>query len=857
MKRIFVSLTLAVLTGMMCISAYGANLKGPFKAEALAFFIVHGGGKLEVELTATAEGKKAGKIVCRFFDAEEQMVKWDQADIAAGGKQTFNHNYGNTPAGIYQLRYSGKNILVDVKTTPEAPFGVMPLRCMVNATAKDQFGKVYFLIPEGYKEFSVRGYSPGKVFDASGTELTDVKAKAAKVNIEGKAGEVWSLSMNMKVSSYHRFGVSGIPFIMCPDSETAKAINASQERDADGTLYAHKFQLRMLEWMRSLKREELELETTDWKKYEEQLLADPHAGALFGSWGFLTHINYIISSQDIDPQSKDFGKSLNPTALAALYSLDRPWNPYYKNPVLEKRMLLAAFRNLLPLKETDTFSEDDNNYSGSDALTSLRHLEPLFFGAAQVCDPKLKRLWTETGRRIPDRFPMYRVSCENQSSHWPLALIYAGKASEENGYEELAAEYIARMSLPEKNSYMQTGYQQEAGGPDATYQGLGVSNQAVYLRITEDKNVKKGLQIIYNFFNHTVAPEPDGTTMFGASNFSHRTSGSWGNTQYGGGRRMLKGELGEAAAWVRDTEKPDNAKLVSKGLKKGSPGEAFYKRTPQILGYATTSFGSFWAEYLYPAETVTPVPFPATSEKDFVKNFNDELIAVKTPAYYAVIYTGKTRPKWMASRRKNNVSSKVSTSGWQPLQGMSLFWTPEYGNALTGMNWNAGTLQMLRADLKDNKCAFPDYWSFKHKLNGKTLESSAKMFKLDDVKFTRTTVFADKYLEQKLSVTFGKDTETEALYEQIPFLKNKKGLEISFRVNGSWSKDPGHADAVRFTNSDGKGFMVELDKAYPCSLGAESKYNNQEVGSLRIGLGDKFKAGDKVELSYKMMPILK
>ena len=549
MKRIFVSLTLALTAGMMCISVYGANLKGPFKAEALAFFIVHNGGPLEVELSATAEGKNPGKIVSRFFNADEQLVKWDQADVASGGKQRFSHNYGNAPAGIYQLRYSGNNILVDVKATPETRFGVMPLRCMVNATAEDQFGKVYFLIPEGYKEFSIRGFSPGKVFDASGKELIDVKANATKVNIEGKAGQTWSLSMNMKVSNYHRFGVSDIPFIMCPDPETAKTINASQERDTDGTLYAHKFQLRMLDWMRSLKREELELAEVDWKKYGEQLIADPHAGALFGPWGFLTHINYIISSQDIDPRSKDFGKSLNPTALAALYSLNRPWNPYYQNPALEKRMLLAAFRNLLPFKETDTFSESDNNYSGSDALVSLDDLQPLFFGAAQVRDPELKRLWLEACRRIPDRFPMFRVSCENQSSHWPLALTYAGKASGEKGYNELATEYIAGMCLPEYNPYMRTGYQQEAGGPDATYQGLGVSNQAVYLRITGDENVRKGLQTIYDFFNHTVAPEPDGTTMFGASNLSHRTSGSWVNSQYGGGRRMLKGELGEAAAW--------------------------------------------------------------------------------------------------------------------------------------------------------------------------------------------------------------------------------------------------------------------------------------------------------------------
>jgi hypothetical protein len=831
-------------------------LKGPFRAEALGFFIVHEGGGLTVELAVKAIKNKPGQIVCRFFDADEKQVKWEYNKVAAGKGVTYRHEYGKVPAGVYQVRYCGKNITVGLTSAPEKNFGIMPMRCTLNATSTDQFLKAYFMIPPGYERFTVSGTVKGKIADAKGDEIASISSKPAKLDVSGKVGEIWSLSTKMKSEPYYRFGISDMPLILCGDAATAKAIGGSVEKGRDGKTYAHKFQTRMLDWIGSLKQSELELEPVDWTAYEAQLLADPNAGALFGGWGFLTHINYIIRSQNIDPQSKDFGKCANPSALAALYALDRPWNPYYLSPVLEKRASLALFQKMLSLKESDTFSNSSNNYCGTDGLSSISWLTTYYFAAPKLNDPTLKRLWDESCLRIPDRFPMFRVSCENQSSHWLLILSYAAAGSGRHGYLDLAADYAAGLCLPENNSFMKTGYQQEAYGPDATYQGLGACYQAVSFRITGNSDIKKGLKTIHGFFNHLTAPEPDGKTVFGASGFCHRTAGSWVNPQYGGGRPMMKGELEEAAIWLKNNKPPlSNEAQVKKGLAAKPLGDAYYKRLPQVCGYATATFSPFFANYLFATETVATGDRPAKASTRFTKNFNDEFIAVRTPAYYAVAYVGKTSAKWTASRRQKTPKAKYKGKVWNAIQGLSMFWTPEYGNAVLGMNWNGDTHQMLRADLEDGRCAFPDYWSLKSSFNDNTLDMSAEMFQLPGATFKRRIVFGENEIRQDISLSFATSASVKDLYEQIPFLMNKDGLGVAFRVKGEWQQAPGTADAVRFSNAGGKGYVVELDQARPCRLGPETTYGSQKMGALRISLGKRIEAGQSLNLSFKLLPV--
>lgn len=163
MKRILMILL------MLCVwCVCGANLKPPFRAEAMAFYFVHDGGPLKLELkVATDVGnkhnpsylRKDGAFVGRIFDADEKLVEWDYRKVKAGTETVLSHDFGkNAPAGIYQIRYSGANIVVTPSAFPEKKFGVTPLRCIIKPTVRDQFSDTWFYIPENASKLTVFAY---------------------------------------------------------------------------------------------------------------------------------------------------------------------------------------------------------------------------------------------------------------------------------------------------------------------------------------------------------------------------------------------------------------------------------------------------------------------------------------------------------------------------------------------------------------------------------------------------------------------------------------------------------------------------------------------------------------------------
>lgn len=829
---------------------------GPFRAEALAFFFIHDGGPLKIGVDATPdENKEAGKILCRFYDAAERLVHGDYQKLPPNQTKHIEYDYGaDAPAGIYQIRYSGRNLKVEVRSVPASSFGVMPSRCMMKASSVGQFENVWFKVPENVDSFSIRGFGvKGEVFDPSGKIVVKVGRRPETIDIPKlDAKRIGRLSLRMTPDFYSRFGVSGMPFIMCPSLEIAKRINGSLEKSNTGVFYPHKFQIEMIDWMTGLTRKELELTPFDLKKYEKELLADPYSAGLFGGWGFFKHLPYIIRSQDIDPNSPDFGKCANITALALAYTLDKPYNPYFQNPVLEKRILLGAFHVLSRLKEDDTFDQSDNNYAGGDALSFFEQALPFYFAGGKIANKALGELWFEGVRRMPERFAFSRASCENQSSHWPVMLTCLFNGSGEEIYKQLAADYIKELSTPENNPFMRTGYQQEAYGPDATYQGLGACMQAVYFRMTKDVNALNGLRTIYDFLNHTVAPEPDGT-IYGASNFSHRTAGSWVNRQYNGGLPLMKGILEEAAVWY-PPKKTDKSEFVKCELKKSVP-DSLYERAPQLCGYSSAVFSPLFHDYLFPSKTLVGAKLPVEKAERFTKNFNNEFIAIRRPAYYAIAYVGKTAAEWTRKSVKFQSENPKPVYKWNQIQGLSMFWTPNYGNCVLSMNWNANTPQMIRADLENGKCDFPDYWSLKSKFDQATMTLSTDwtMHTLP-ISIKRNLHFGETKVDISVTLTFSAAGNVESLYEQIPFLI-KSGSKVEFKNDsGEWQTEPCDTPEVRFINQTGKGVLFQFDQPHKYISGPESELNHQKMGTLRVSLPNKFNKDETCSLSYSITP---
>ena len=855
--NLFCTLLLGMGVIWSALAGQGGDLSGPFRVEAAAFYFVHPGGPLKLELTARTEtDNTTGKVLCRFFDRDENLVKWDYRQLAAGKALTCGYDYGvQAPAGIYQLRCSGAGVLFDVKATPERKFGLLPLRCMLGCGREGQFAKTFFIVPPGAGDtLSIRGYGiKATVADGQGNKLGEIgNAKPVKIDVKKRSGEVLSLAMSMKNTGYYRFGSSGMPLIVCPDAATAKAINGSVEKTADGKFFAHKFQVKMYEWLKTVKPSELEMQIVPLTAREKEWQAEPKAAALLGSWGLFTHINYLLKEQNLNPDAKDFGKSSNPTASAAVLTLDKPFNPYYRNQALQQRLLVNACREYLKLHENDTFEDSDINYCGGDALGEVHRAATIYFAVGGIKDQTNWKLWAEAARRMADRFCCYRVSCENQSSHWPLIYECMAKATGEKGYLELARDYIAGLSLPENNSSLKAGYQQEAYGPDATYQGLGCCNQAVYYRLSGDDNARKGLQTVYEFFNHTVAPEPDGR-IYGCSGFAHRTAGSWVNRQYNGGLRLMAGTLPEAAVWSRFM--PEAKPEATATLLRKTPADDYYKRVPQILGYTTAVFSPFFEQWLLPSSPLTGAKLPMEKNGEFIRDFNGEFLAVRKPGYYALVYTGKTAPEWTGKGRRTQPDNPKPTYKWNQMQGLQMFWTPEFGNGVLSMNWNADTLAMVRADLPGGKCSFPDYWSLSSRFDAarQTLSLKWRMYELP-LTIVRTLTFEPDGLRQELEAASSGEVRCDGLWEQIPVLLGKKDELMLFETPDGWSKEPGKARGFWLGTGGGQGIRFGVDRMVELSMGKETVLNGQRMGVVKVALGKTFRPGDKVKLNWTMQP---
>jgi hypothetical protein len=831
------------------MSLGAGNLPGPFQAEGLAFYLVHDGGPLKCSLKIDTRNAKDAKVFCRFLDAEELSVDKILLHIPAGESKTASFDYGpNAPKGIYQIKVSGLNYLVTLSSQPEKPFGVMPMRCTLFCTSKKQFSKAFFMIPANAEKLILQQWGKKTVTltDSNGKEYTIASNKVFKHKVNDEHGKIWQLS----VQGHTRLAMGGMPWILCGDAETAKAINGSIEQSSDGRYFAHKYQVKMHEWMQSLTDEELKVKPYDPLKYAEEFKNDPYSGWLLGGWGLMTHIDQIIKRQILDRKigvnkfgHAQYGESPNPTALAAVYMLDRPFNPYYKDPAIARRMFLADFRVLLCLKENDTLHNSSSNYSGGDAICWAGVCRSFGYTGAMLKDDPMWKHWHEGMTRFVDRFPMFRVSCENQSSHWPYIFLMAGQGSGNAVYRQLAKEYIAGLCLPGNNPFLKTGYQQEAYGPDATYQGLGTCYQAIYYLKTGDINVKNALATIYNLFNHTVAPEPDGT-VFGCSSFSHRTAGSWVNRQYNGGVYLLAGVLPEAAAWCRKGIKPTQAETLLKQL----PCPAInYTEKPQIMKYTTAVFTGFENYLLGAVKSLPDQKFPVEISDNFTRDFNNEFLAIRRPDYYALCYMGKTSLRNQTALPKTPVNKKAVYK-WTETQGLAMLWFPGYGNWLLAMNWNGDTGHFLRADLPDGKVAYPDYWSLKTHFENETLTLNQEMFQLPGVKLNREIKFDQTSVHVAIRCSFKRDIKINSLYEQIPFLKNKKGLIIEFLRKGMWTRKPGIASAIRFN----KQIEIKLDRPVYCEFGPDSKYRKQKMGSLRLLLGSEFAKDSAIHFGYQV-----
>lgn len=810
-------------------------------------------------------------------------------------------------AGIYQIRASGMGAL-KIGLDDDLPYGVSFQNGDFSSWDK-RVARAYVFVPPHAETFQLCNAKGVQINDETGRRIYPDKDGSFKAAIK-KTEVIWTFEF--PDPGQWRFRAAGFPVILCPTREAAVKIRASVEELPDGTVVAHKFQRRIAELLPKLLAVENagrseELLKLSWNADREAWLAEPARNSrLLGSYNLFPMLMEALREQNMDPTSHwsgsigawkdklgkkppenrwdrfmapagcwsgvspvcDFGE-----ALVQAYLLNKPFNPFYGRKELLYRAAALSLRNLMALPEHETGYHDASDldpYPGLPAFTVARQNFPEYGVSAPLLPDDVRAIWTEGLRRIIDRhYPDDLVSCMNQSSHFLVGWQLFAMGSADPRYASLARRYAMYFAANARVP----GYFVEAMGPDATYCGMQHWHMAEYYRLSGgDPVILEAVRKSYEFFNHTVAPEPDGAA-YGGCNFSHRTPGGFESEQWAGARGILDDLLPEVGLWAPNpTEPTEESKLSAAKKLERQLNEPLPKGRSPILDFP---------RYLYWTENPDKSrEWPAMEKQSFIRDFGGELIAVKRPGYYAAVYAAQPAPDapcYTGSREelrkpiKNEAENSGATGALiTPFTGggLTILWIPNYGNALLSGNFSPLCHHGLVAIDNEGLRWWENYASVSNSLDKDKGELTC-IGRLEKwpVQYTRQYQFAADRIEVHLTLTAAEDVEFADLFEVIPIAGGeikKKGAEIEIAgekksVEKQVEIHKGTALSDRFCvkDRDGHGLEVLLDSARElrvCRSGMLSR--GPQINRVEIVLPKILKKNQKIELKYQFVPVI-
>jgi hypothetical protein len=342
-------------------------------------------------------------------------------------------------------------------------------------------------------------------------------------------------------------------------------------------------------------------------------------------------------------------------------------------------------------------------------------------------------VWTEGVHHLAYRlYPNNLVSSLNQSAHYLLGFQEMSYGSGDPFDEALAEEYAKRWVAKQSKA----GWFNEELGPDASYIGMTNYHAGTFylnscLRGYCNDELKRSIAKTYAFFNHTVAPEPPPKrSILGGFNFNHRVGAGFHDEQFFGARGIAL-DIPEVSTWTTTL-------LGVTGRRPGPIPTSFPPASSRLLNVNSPRYEGFSN-----LPEATPATLPALRSNSFTTDVHGahELIAVKRPGYYTAIYVGSPVPTHFPDKIRS-VNGENMRKAW-PLDGeangfqiddvhnwaapfvgggMSLFWTPDFGNALLAGNWTPLVHHGLVAvDGRTGVRSWEDYFSTSYTLNTPTL----------------------------------------------------------------------------------------------------------------------------------------
>jgi len=887
-RRLARAAAVAMLTTAPCISPCtaapdtGAEAKaeyGPFFLDpVLAFYVVKDATPIRLRLKAQRWRAldKGDRVMIRVFDPEEKIIDrlyeapgWmgvppgvaEGAPLTALPAQRPRGKVGDVfldkpvtldgQPGVYEIRVVAGQHNTTLLLTSDQPlhYGV----CAQNGSLRpwsDDALDLFCHTPADLAELALIQRGEGEIRVIDGAGQTHAVPKGRHVIPTGGKAALWQVRLPAERKWELR---ASTPVVFCPEREVAEQLRNSCSIAADGTRIVFRAQASLPRHVATLWTPGKVGAAKDLiqplRTREAEWLKDPlRNNQLIGFYGVLSHVASALRIQDADNGRIKPGL---PETLAYAYALDSDVNPYHGRAELKYRAVVGALLNLYDrIQEDETFdfalwpgvriSEDP--YPGVAAFEfGTVHL-PVYAALAQEIKaeaPQLYEDWTELLRRVVDRhIPSYLTSSRNQSAHYLVGFWHFYEGCREDAHRDLATRFIRRFA----NAASRAGYSRESCGPDATYQGLSNFYIAKACRMSGAPELRTLLQRVFQLFNHTVAPEPDGS-LIGACNFSHRTPDSFVHAQYGGGWAPVADLIPEAGIWHKwKHARPDAPAKSREAILHNfeNPLDDAWHADPKNYGRVFNSQIAL-TQYRYWTDPnridLRGYTWPALEEADFVRNFGDEFIAVKRRGWYALFYVGQPVSDWYIRFREQHRKPKPhegdpEAKPWDfygaenpttPFTGggLSLFRTPGYGTCFAGRNWaptaRHGLILTSTQDLR--------YWEEYGKVAFALAEDQSTLrvhgpIESQPVQYERLYALAPDALSYTLRLTATQDFEARSIVENFPVVAKHKSGEITVAKQDT---PDGLTTSVTIRNQK-SGCAVRLTFAPPLPVEAVANY---------------------------------
>ncbi|MBP3394564.1 MAG: hypothetical protein J6M38_08595 [Lentisphaeria bacterium] len=157
MKKMLCTL---LVSPLLLTVAGNAPFAGPYHSDGTAFYLVHPGGPLELEikLSKSQPGFRGNPVLkmtpsalLTLSDPDEKIVEKKYWRIGKGEtEKSYNFRFPNAAPGIWQLRNSfasNGNLSIEFNTKPNLKYGVLFSRCKILKEDLPHLRDSYFLVP--------------------------------------------------------------------------------------------------------------------------------------------------------------------------------------------------------------------------------------------------------------------------------------------------------------------------------------------------------------------------------------------------------------------------------------------------------------------------------------------------------------------------------------------------------------------------------------------------------------------------------------------------------------------------------------------------------------------------------------